>query len=96
MKPKNKLRKKQRQTEDNEKNKLRQTLANNLELQEIMMLDDVLDAESNLEELEAYDSMAHLTLLGLFEDEFGRELEAKDLVEAKTVKDLLALAGIGV
>ena len=65
------------------------------ELQEIMMLEDVLDVDSSLDEIDAYDSMTHLTLLGLFEDEFGKELSSQDLVDAQTVMDLVILAGLG-
>jgi|TARA_B110000879_G_scaffold212513_1_gene309142 acyl carrier protein len=65
------------------------------ELQEIMMLEEALSEDSELDALQAYDSMTHLTLLSLFEEEFGKELEAQDLIDAKTVNDLLVLAGLG-
>tara|TARA_B110000003_G_C16526799_1_gene487304 strand:+ start:371 stop:595 length:225 start_codon:yes stop_codon:yes gene_type:complete len=65
------------------------------ELQEIMMLEEALSEDSELDALEAYDSMTHLTLLSLFEEEFGKELEAQDLIDAKIVNDLLVLAGLG-
>lgn len=65
------------------------------ELQEIMMLEETLSEDSELDALQAYDSMTHLTLLSLFEEEFGKELEAQDLIDAKTVNDLLVLAGLG-
>ena len=64
------------------------------ELGEIMMLEEQLDVSTELETLDAYDSMTHLTLLGLFEDEFGKEIESEDLLSLKTVGDLLALAGL--
>jgi acyl carrier protein len=64
------------------------------ELMEIMMLEDQLEVSTELESLDAYDSMTHLTLLGIFEDEFGKEIESKDLITLKTVGDLLALAGL--
>lgn len=65
------------------------------ELQEIMMLEEALSEDSELDALGAYDSMTHLTLLSLFEEEFGKELEAQDLIDAKIVNDLLVLAGLG-
>ena len=65
------------------------------ELQEIMMLEEALHEDSELDASNAYDSMTHLTLLSLFEEEFGKELEAQDLIDAKTVNDLLVLAGLG-
>ena len=38
--------------------------------------------------------MTHLTLLGLFEDELGKEISSQDLVDAKTINDLLILGGL--
>lgn len=63
------------------------------ELMEIMMLEEQLEVSTELEALDAYDSMTHLTLLGILEDEFGKEIETKDLIALKTVGDLVALAG---
>jgi len=65
-----------------------------VELTEIMMLDDALLESTELESLSAYDSMTHLTLLSLFEDEFGKEIETEDLLRAKTMADLITLAGL--
>ena len=64
------------------------------ELGEIMMLEEQLELSTELETLDAYDSMTHLTLLGIFEDEFGKVIESKDLIALKTVGDLVALAGL--
>ncbi|MFT5801849.1 MAG: acyl carrier protein [Nonlabens sp.] len=63
-----------------------------VELSEIMMLDDALLESTELKSLAAYDSMTHLTLLSLFEDEFGKEIETEDLLKAKTIADLIILA----
>ena len=64
------------------------------ELGEIMMLEEQLELSTELETLDAYDSMTHVTLLGIFEDEFGKEIESEDLIALKTVGDLVALAGL--
>lgn len=64
------------------------------ELEEIMMLEEQLELSTELETLDAYDSMTHLALLGIFEDEFGKEIESEDLIALKTVGDLVALAGL--
>ena len=64
------------------------------ELGEVMMLEERLVVSTELETLGAYDSMTHLTLLGIFEDEFGKVIESKDLIALKTVGDLVALAGL--
>lgn len=64
------------------------------ELEEIMMLDGPLTDDLRLDSLAAYDSMTHLTLLGFFEDELGKEIEIEDLIKLKTVADLMVLAGL--
>ena len=64
------------------------------ELMEIMMLEEPLKVSTELESLAEYDSMTHITLLGVFENEFGKEIESEDLIALKTVGDLVALAGL--
>ena len=64
------------------------------ELQEIMMIDIGLAEDTELETIEEYDSMTQVTILGLFEDEFGIQLEPEDLEKVKTVRDILAMAGL--
>jgi len=66
-----------------------------LELQEIMMISEPLELSTDLTTLEAYDSMTHLTLLGLFEDEFGKKINSQDLIKAKTIGDLVVMADLG-
>ena len=66
-----------------------------LELQEIMMISEPLELSTDLTTLEAYDSMTHLTLLGLFEDEFGKKINSLDLIKAKTIGDLVVMADLG-
>lgn len=63
------------------------------ELKEIMMLDERLDASTDLSSLSEFDSMTHISLLGIFEEEFQKQIEAEDLAKLVTVADLLALAG---
>jgi acyl carrier protein len=64
------------------------------ELKEIMMLDDTPAASTDLAELQEFDSMTHITLLGVFEQEFQKQIEVEDLANLKTVADLIALAGL--
>ena len=64
------------------------------ELKEIMMLDDIPAASTDLAELQEFDSMTHITLLGVFEQEFQKQIEVEDLANLKTVADLIALAGL--
>lgn len=62
------------------------------ELVELMMLDTVLSMETELSAIEEYDSMTQLSLLSLFEDELGIQIETDDLVDLETVGDLVKLA----
>lgn len=65
-----------------------------LELMDIMMLDEELDVATELEGLDAYDSLARLAILSLFEDQLGKQIETTDLTELKTVGEMLVLAGL--
>ena len=65
------------------------------ELMEIMMLEEPLELSTELKSIDAYDSMTHIALLGIFEDEFGKEIETEDLRNLETVGDLVAFAGLG-
>ena len=59
-------------------------------LEEMLDLDEgSLKAEMALEDIEEYDSMAKLSLIVLFEDEFEKKITAKDVRNFKTVKDIL-------
>lgn len=59
-------------------------------LEEMMELDEgTLSAETNLADVEEYDSMAKLSLIVLMNDEFGKKLDSKQIKEFKTVKDIL-------
>lgn len=62
------------------------------ELVELMMLDTVLSMETELSSIEEYDSMTQLSLLSLFEDELGIQIETDDLIDLETVGDLVKLA----
>ena len=60
----------------------------------MMMLDNPLTEAVELSSLSEYDSMTHLTLLALFEDDLGKKIEIEDLVKQKTVGDLVKLGGL--
>lgn len=64
------------------------------ELKEIMLLEEDLTDDVELGSLEAYDSMTQITLLSLFEDELGKQIETDDLIDLVTVGDLVVLAGL--
>lgn len=64
----------------------------------IKMLEEALELDENslnedtlLADIPEYDSMAKLTLIVLFDDEFGKKLTGEQIKEFKTVKDILDL-----
>lgn len=54
---------------------------------------NTLTAETSLNEIEEFDSMAKLTLIVLCDDEFGKKLTGEQIREFKTVGDILAFMG---
>ena len=55
-----------------------------------MELDEgTLTAETNLADVEEYDSMSKLSLIVLMNDEFGKKLDSKQIKTFQTVKDIL-------
>ena len=63
-------------------------LENALELGE-----NTLKEDTNLSEISEFDSMAKLTLIVLFDDEFGKKLTGEQINAFKTVKDILDFMG---
>ncbi len=63
-------------------------------LEEMMDLDEgTLAAETNLDDIEEYDSMAKLSLIVLMNDEFEKKLTASQIKAFKTVQDILDFMG---
>ena len=63
-------------------------------LEEMMELDEgTLAAETRLDDIEEYDSMAKLSLIVLMNDEFEKKLTANQLKAFKTVQDILDFMG---
>lgn len=61
-------------------------------LEEMMELDEgALKADTLLEDVEEYDSMAKLSLIVLMEDEFNVKLTGAMIKELASVSDILAL-----
>jgi len=50
---------------------------------------NTLSEETMLIDIAEYDSMAKLTLIVLFDDEFNKKLTGEQIKEFKTVKDIL-------
>ena len=63
-------------------------------LEDMLEIDEgTLKAESNLEDIENWDSMAKLSLIVLMDDEFGKTLKSEDIKSFKTIQDILDFMG---
>jgi acyl carrier protein len=59
-------------------------------IEEALELDEnTLSEETMLVDIAEYDSMAKLTLIVLFDDEFNKKLSGEQIKEFKSVKDIL-------
>ncbi|ETN92832.1 Phosphopantetheine attachment site [Gammaproteobacteria bacterium MOLA455] len=58
------------------------------ELKEIFEVDQI-DTTLNFEELEEWDSLNALVLLGYLEDQLGTQMAAEDIVKFPTIGDFL-------
>lgn len=68
-----------------------------LALDEMLELDPgTLTGGEALEELENWDSLAVISFIALVDEKLGLVVEGEKLVKAKTVADLLSLAGVAV
>lgn len=64
--------------------------------EKISMIEEALEIDANtlteetiLTEIKEYDSMAKLTLIVLFDDEFNKKLTGEKIKEFKIVKDII-------
>lgn len=69
----------------------------------LLALDEMLELEpgtltgdEELESLENWDSLAVISFIALVDEKLGLVVEGEKLAKAKTVGDLLALAGVAV
>ena len=68
-----------------------------LALDEMLELDPgSLTGAEALEDLENWDSLAVISFIALVDEKLGLVVEGEKLVKAKTVADLLTLAGVAV
>jgi acyl carrier protein len=63
------------------------------EVTEILELDNTINVETSLEELEEYDSLAIMSLIAFFDENFEIEVTGEQLIEVKLVSDLISIAG---
>lgn len=61
---------------------------------EELELDSLVENNTNLKELEEWDSMAAMLLIGLVSNEFDKTLSAKDIGEITTVQSLIEKIGV--
>ena len=54
---------------------------------------DALDADTNLTDLEEYDSLAVLSLIALIDEHFGKRIPGTDFQKITTVQSLMDLIG---
>ncbi len=65
------------------------------ELEEIFQLDEGdLEVSQKLEDMEEWDSMAALALIGLFDSMLEKELPADVITKFETVEDIIRFAGV--
>lgn len=63
-------------------------------LTEILELQDVeLGEETNLRDLEEYDSLAVLSIIAMVDENFGRKLSGQNFQSITTVRSLMKLIG---
>ncbi|CAO3452105.1 acyl carrier protein [Azospirillum argentinense] len=68
-----------------------------LALDEMLELEDgTLTGAEDLESIDSWDSLAVISFIALVDEKLGHVVEGEKLVKAKTVDDLLGLAGIAV
>ena len=64
------------------------------ELTEVLQLENSVSETVKLNDLEEWDSMAHLGVIAMFDDEFSISITNEDLKSIETVSDLMNLAGL--
>ena len=63
-----------------------------MKLEELLDVDEgTLEPEAALEEIEDWDSMAHLSLILLLDEEYGKKITGDEIRALKTVQDILNL-----
>ncbi len=64
------------------------------ELEEIFQLDEgTLDLNQKLEDMEEWDSMAALALIGLFDTMLSKELPVDIIIKFESLEDIIKYAG---
>lgn len=65
------------------------------ELEDILSLDEGdLSAQSNLKEIEDWDSLAVISVIALIDKKIGKKIDVLSIKECTTVADLIKIAGL--
>lgn len=62
-------------------------------LQEELEFDSVLEIDTNIKDLDDWDSMAAMVLIGFVSNEFGMTLNADDIAAITTIESLIEKIG---
>lgn len=69
-------------------------------VKKLEMIEELLDCEegtlqvdSSLAKIEEWDSIAHLSLIIMLEEDFGKKVSGKEIRALETVDDILAIMG---
>lgn len=64
------------------------------ELKETLELEDIeLNEDTNLKDLEEYDSLSVLSIIAMIDEKFGKKLSGQDFQSITTVMSLIELIG---
>jgi acyl carrier protein len=63
-------------------------------LKEELEFDSVLEINTNIKELDEWDSMAAMVLIGFVSDQFGMTLNADDIAAITTIESLIEKVGL--
>lgn len=63
-------------------------------LKEIMQTQEALTPNSNLIDIDGWDSLSMISTAALFDTKFNKRISVKTLQDLDTIKDLIELAGV--
>ena len=64
------------------------------EMQDVLQTDDTLTAETVLDDLAEWDSLAMMATMAFLDKNFGVKVGLKDFKEMSTIADLMSKAGV--
>ena len=65
-----------------------------VQMQDVLQTDDNLTAETVLDDLAEWDSLAMMATMAFLDKDFGVKVGIKDFMEMNTIADLMAKAGV--